>query len=87
MHMQRHNIKPNFFIFINRNLMKITKMFIEKGVAHNMFVTRGVSPNGNIKVDTFDTIRVVVWARKPAYGKFFCLFISCSYIIYFSLQC
>ncbi|XP_027235407.2 GDP-D-glucose phosphorylase 1 isoform X2 [Penaeus vannamei] len=67
---------PGFVFFLKdgaieelaRNLMKITKMFIEKGVAHNMFVTRGVSPNGNIKGDTFDTIRVVVWARKPAYG-------------------
>ena len=38
-------------------------------IAHNLFVTRGkrfVEPLSHV----YDTLRVFVWAREPAFGKY-----------------
>ncbi len=45
-------------------------------MAHNMFITRGKrfenskrsSAVENIHYDTYDTLRVYLWAREPAWG-------------------
>jgi hypothetical protein len=38
-------------------------------IAHNLFVTRGKRFEGTLTADVYDTLRVFVWAREPAFGN------------------
>lgn len=39
-------------------------------IAHNLFVTRGKGFEGTLTTaDIYDTLRVFVWAREPAFGN------------------
>ncbi|KAK8754543.1 hypothetical protein OTU49_016660 [Cherax quadricarinatus] len=51
-----------------RSVMKVIKLFLSKEIAHNLYITRGTSLDGNSTDGEYDTVRVILWARKPSYG-------------------
>ncbi|XP_028679508.2 GDP-D-glucose phosphorylase 1 [Erpetoichthys calabaricus] len=51
-------------------IWKITQVFVEKDIAHNMFITRGCQPDHH-RCDTFlvrSGIRIVLWPRMSCFG-------------------
>ncbi|XP_042209345.1 GDP-D-glucose phosphorylase 1-like isoform X1 [Homarus americanus] len=51
-----------------RSVMIVIKLFLEEEMAHNMYITRGTSLEGSSHSGRYNTIRVVLWARKLCYG-------------------
>ncbi|XP_069941039.1 GDP-D-glucose phosphorylase 1 isoform X2 [Cherax quadricarinatus] len=51
-----------------RSVMKVIKLFLSKEIAHNLYITRGTSLDGNSTDGEYDTVRVILWARKPSYA-------------------
>nr|XP_045608952.1 GDP-D-glucose phosphorylase 1-like isoform X1 [Procambarus clarkii] len=53
---------------LTRSVMKVIKLFHREEMAHNLYITRGTSLDGNSIAGRYDTIRVILWARKLCYG-------------------
>ncbi|XP_046383657.1 GDP-D-glucose phosphorylase 1 [Ischnura elegans] len=55
-----------------RNVFTLTSYLQEKGIAHNLYITRGSEFQNENKHDSSadgsNIVRVYVWARKPSYG-------------------
>ncbi|XP_066980394.1 GDP-D-glucose phosphorylase 1-like isoform X1 [Macrobrachium rosenbergii] len=50
-------------------VMTLVKMFLEEEISHNIFITRGAPLIGAASSpDSYSTIRLVIWGRKPSYG-------------------
>ncbi|XP_060611427.2 GDP-D-glucose phosphorylase 1 isoform X1 [Anolis sagrei] len=48
---------------------KLTSFLLEKGVAHNLFVTRGAAPNeGPLSTASRPGLRIIVWPRRACFG-------------------
>ncbi|XP_062819594.1 GDP-D-glucose phosphorylase 1 [Anolis carolinensis] len=69
---------PGFLFFFSkvaqleemaRQVAKLTSFLAEKGVAHNLFVTRGADPNkGSFCAASRPGLRIIVWPRRACFG-------------------
>lgn len=56
-----------------RSIMKLSCLFVEKEIAHNIFITRGrcfleCSNSSNPIESKYDAVRIFMWARKSSFG-------------------
>ncbi|XP_046455938.1 GDP-D-glucose phosphorylase 1-like [Daphnia pulex] len=52
-----------------KNVFTLVSYLCANEIAHNLFVTRGKRFGGTLTTaDVYDTLRVFVWAREPAFG-------------------
>jgi hypothetical protein len=50
-----------------RNVFTLVSYLCANEIAHNLFVTRG-KRFGGTPDNVYDTVRVFIWAREPAFG-------------------
>ncbi|KAG1685291.1 GDP-D-glucose phosphorylase 1 [Nymphon striatum] len=48
-------------------VMKLADFCLERAVPHNLMITRGSLLSENDQKDSYDTVRVIFWARKAAF--------------------
>ncbi|XP_053319366.1 GDP-D-glucose phosphorylase 1 [Spea bombifrons] len=53
---------------VAQNICQITDYFVEKNIAHNIFLTRGSDPAGVTPSDSRGGLRIVIWPRKSCFG-------------------
>uniref|UniRef100_A0A8D0E8T5 GDP-D-glucose phosphorylase 1 n=1 Tax=Salvator merianae TaxID=96440 RepID=A0A8D0E8T5_SALMN len=53
---------------LTHHICKVTNYLLKKEIAHNLFVTRGATPEGPIHSGARPGIRIIVWARKACFG-------------------
>ena len=60
------------FIVECRNVFTLVSYLWANEIAHNLFVTRGkrFDDDDASLPHIYDTVRVFVWAREPAFGKY-----------------
>ncbi|KAM9311907.1 GDP-D-glucose phosphorylase 1 [Gastrophryne carolinensis] len=68
---------PGFFFYtdgrdlvpVSQRICRVTDYFVDRNIAHNVFITRGHDP-GNVHCsESREGIRVVIWPRKSYFGS------------------
>ncbi|XP_073509312.1 GDP-D-glucose phosphorylase 1 [Phyllobates terribilis] len=65
---------PGFFFYtegkdlmsVSQRICRVTDYFVNRNIAHNMFMTRGSNPTST--TCQREGVRVVIWARKSCFG-------------------
>ncbi|CAI9551053.1 unnamed protein product [Staurois parvus] len=52
-----------------QGLCRATDYFVDRNIAHNIFITRGCDPGHAGCTESREGIRVIIWARKSCFGS------------------
>ncbi|KAM3924335.1 GDP-D-glucose phosphorylase 1 isoform 1-T2 [Leptodactylus fuscus] len=75
-HQLSHFPAPGFIFYtdgknllsVSQKICQVTDYFVNRNIAHNVFITRGSNLSSSSCLESREGIRVVIWARQSCFG-------------------